>query len=157
MRKQLLTYDAYKDKTLEELFAPELLAKSLTLQANVLASKLWLNEGQNTFKTINLPVDVQMSPIFSITTFDHPAFAYPLLIFGGNQSKVKPEMGSQMGSFGGVLMTDDGQNWKSLSLEKSAFYAPGETRDIVTINSTSGRRLLVFRNNDEVLEFEIEK
>lgn len=157
LRKQLLTYDAYKDKTLEELFAPELLAKSLTLQANVLASKLWLNEGQNTFKTINLPVDVQMSPIFSITTFDHPAFAYPLLIFGGNQSKVKPEMGSQMGSFGGVLMTDDGQNWKSLSLEKSAFYAPGETRDIVTINSTSGRRLLVFRNNDEVLEFEIEK
>ncbi len=157
LRKQLLTYEAYKNKTLEELFGEEILSKSVTLLAENLASSLWVNLGNGGFKSVQLPHEAQLSPIFSFETLTLVDNEYPLIVFGGNQSKVKPELGSQTGSFGGVLMTEDGENWKSLSLEKSGLFVPGEIRDMMVLDSGNGKRLIVFRNNDEALEFEILK
>lgn len=157
LRKQLLTYEAYKNKSLADLFEPDLLSKSLTLRANTLVTSLWLNQGDGAFESVTLPIDIQMSPVFAIAAISTPNEAYPLLVYGGNQSKIKPEMGTQMGSYGGLLRTTDGKAWKSLSLTQSGLFFPGETRDIVQLNSTSGTRMLVFRNDDEVLEFEIKK
>ncbi|MDN3205377.1 VCBS repeat-containing protein [Algoriphagus sediminis] len=155
LRKQLLTYDSYKVKTLEELFGDEILSKSVTLGAENLASSLWLNQGNGAFKSIQLPHEAQLSPIFSFESLSLSGYDFPLVLFGGNQSKVKPELGSQMGSFGGVLMTEDGENWKAVSMEETGLFIPGETRDMMILESSETKRLIVFRNNDDALEFEI--
>ena len=140
---------------LEDLFSKETLSNSLILEAKSLASTAWVNQGNKTFKTVVLPHDAQLSPIYSFELVYRKDYKYPLIVFGGNQSKVKPEIGSQMGSYGGVLTTKDGREWTSLPLEKTGLYAPGEIRDIVTINSEGGRKLIVIRNDDKALEFEI--
>ncbi|MHA7131137.1 VCBS repeat-containing protein [Algoriphagus namhaensis] len=155
LRKQLLTYDDYKDKSVEELFGADLLSNSLTLSVETLETTLWLNQGDGSFKKSELPLAPQLAPVFDFEVIEHPDYDFPIILYGGNQFRVKPELGSQMGSYGGVMVTEDGKKWQTLSLEQSGFYIPGEIRSIKKLKSKSHQMVLVVRNNDEVLEFEI--
>lgn len=154
LRKQLLTYESYQNKSLEELFPEAIWANSLTLQADILETSLWINDGAGKFLAVKLPIDIQSSAVYSITSIVQDA-DLPYLIFGGNQSQIKPELGSQMGSYGWVLKPDGKNHWKTLLPEESGLFVPGEIRDFLQINLENKPNLVVLRNNDTPLVFEI--
>jgi hypothetical protein len=154
LRKQLLTYESYQNKSLEDLFPEAVWANSLTLQAEKLETSLWINEGQGKFQSTVLPFDVQSAPVYSITSIDSETGGR-YLIFGGNQSRIKPELGSQMGSYGWVLKPDGKNQWKTLLPAESGLFVPGEIRDFLQINLENKPNLVVLRNNDTPLVFEI--
>jgi enediyne biosynthesis protein E4 len=154
LKKQLTTYEAYKSSSLESLFPESVWANSLILQADILETSLWINQGNGSFIRSSLPVEVQSSPVYSIDIV-HQSSGTPFLVFAGNQSRIKPEMGSQMGSFGWVIQADQNGNWKSLLPEESGIYIPGETRSFIQLKSANKPYLLTFRNNDTPLVFEI--
>ncbi|WP_332912424.1 VCBS repeat-containing protein [Algoriphagus boritolerans] len=154
LRKQLLTYESYQNKSLEELFPQAIWANSLTLQADMLETSLWINEGQGKFLPAALPIEVQSAPVYSITALDGD-LGSPYLIFGGNQSRIKPELGSQMGSYGWVLKPEGKNQWIALLPQESGLFVPGEIRQIFQINIENKPNLVVLRNNDTPLVFEI--
>lgn len=154
LRKQLLTYESYQNKSLEELFPESVWANSLTLQAEMLETSLWINDGQGKFQSTPLPFDVQSAPVYSITPIETAA-GEQYLVLGGNQSRVKPELGSQMGSYGWVLKPDGKNQWKALLPEESGLFVSGEIRDLIQINLENKPNLVVLRNNDTPLVFEI--
>lgn len=154
LRKQLLTYESYQNKSLEELFPQAIWANSLTLHADILETSLWINDGEGKFLSVKLPIDIQSAPVYSITSISQDS-EIPYLIFGGNQSRIKPELGSQMGSYGWVLKPDGKNHWKTLLPEESGLFVPGEIRDMIQINLDNKPNLLVLRNNDTPLVFEI--
>ncbi|MFN3998350.1 VCBS repeat-containing protein [Algoriphagus sp.] len=154
LRKQLLTYESYQNKSLEELFPQAVWANSLTLQADILETSLWINDGQGKFLSVNLPIEIQSAPVYSITSIGQDS-KIPYLIFGGNQSRIKPELGSQMGSYGWVLKPDGKNQWKTLLPLESGLFVPGETRDMIQIKLENKPNLVVLRNNDTPLVFEI--
>ncbi|MBN3583876.1 VCBS repeat-containing protein [Algoriphagus aestuarii] len=153
LRKQLLTYESYQNKSLEELFPEAVWAKSLILTAGTLETSLWLNDGKGNFTLTVLPSEIQSAPVYSITSISGIS-GVSLLIFGGNQSRIKPELGSQMGSYGWVLKPNGKNQWRTLLPEESGLYAPGEIRDFLQINLENKPNLVVLRNNDEPLVFE---
>ena len=155
LRKQLLTYSSYKNKNLEELFPESVLSKSVTLQADILETSLWINEGNGNLSQRALPNEIQASPIFSIYALPSES-GVATLFFGGNQSRIKPELGGQMGSYGWVLKPNGKNQWKSLLPEQSGLYVPGEIRSILSIKIENERHIITLRNNEKPLIFKIQ-
>lgn len=154
LKKQLLTYESYQNKHLEDLFPQAVLANSLTLQADKLETSLWINEGNGLFKSLALPVEIQSAPVYSILALPGKS-GLPYLIFGGNQSRIKPELGSQMGSYGWVLSPISTNQWKVMRPQESGFFVPGEIRSILPIQIENKSNLVVFRNNETPIVFTI--
>jgi hypothetical protein len=154
LKKQLLTYASYQNKSLEELFPQVVWAKSLTLQADRLETSLWINEGNGKFNLTTLPIEIQSAPVYDISTLPGKS-GLPYLIFGGNQSRIKPELGSQMGSYGWVLQPNSPNSWKALKPQESGFFVPGEIRSILTLSIENKPNLVVFRNNEAPIVFAI--
>ena len=154
LRKQLLTYESYQSKALEELFPQAIWAKSLTLRAQILETTWWINAGNGSFQQAALPLEIQSAPVYSITSVARNQ-ELPYLVFGGNQSRVKPELGTQMGSYAWVLEPTGKNQWKALLPGQSGLFVPGEIRDMIQINLENKPNLVVLRNNETPLVFEI--
>lgn len=154
LRKQLLTYESYQNKSLEELFPKAIWANSVTLHVQIMETSLWLNEGNGKFTATTLPREIQSAPVYAITSIPNKS-GTPMLVFGGNQSRIKPELGSQMGSYGWVLKSDGNNQWKTLLPAESGLFVPGEIRDFLPITIENKPNLVVLRNNDTPLVFEI--
>ncbi|AMQ55749.1 VCBS repeat-containing protein [Algoriphagus sanaruensis] len=153
LKKQLVTYASYKDKALEELFPEAIWANSLILPLDRLQTSLWINQGKGHLVEEFLPSEVQSAPIYANALISKPGKS-PLLIVGGNQSRIKPELGSQLGSYGWVLEAKN-NSWQALLPEQSGLFVPGEIRDIQVIEIANQSNLLVLRNNDTPLLFAI--
>lgn len=154
LRKQILTYASYQNKSLEELFPKTILSKSITLKADILETSAWINEGKGKLTQIVLPSDIQASTIYAIHAIKQ-SNGMSTLVFGGNQSRIKPEIGSQMGSFGLVLISDGKDKWKSLLPEESGLFVPGEIRGILPITIRNKPNIVFTRNNEKPLVFNI--
>jgi len=154
LRKQLLTYASYQNKTLESLFPESVLSKSVTLRAETLATKLWLNSGNGKFIEAALPAEIQQAPIYAVEKISSPSGKIQLVL-GGNQSRIKPELGSQLGSYGWLLELQSDGTWKALLPEQSGLYIPGEIRDFQKLIINSKPYLLAIRTNENPIAFEI--
>ncbi|PRY89006.1 VCBS repeat-containing protein [Mongoliibacter ruber] len=147
LRKQLLTYDAYKDKKMEDLFSQDILDNSLVLEAKTLSSALYKNKGNGTFTRENLPTEVQYAPIYaSLGVLAKNNEKH--LILGGNQSRIKPELGIQMGSYGWLLQQNSSGEIIVVPAERSGLYVEGEIRNIQKVKTDQGVLLMVSRNNN---------
>lgn len=154
LRKQLLTYSAYQNKALEELFPESVWANSLILTADRLKTSLWLNQGKGVLKEAMLPAEVQYAPVYAMKQFVSTT-GDRYLIFGGNQSVIKPEMGTQLGSYGWVLAYQGNDQWNTLLPRESGLFVTGEIRDFQLINQSNKTNLLVLRNNEAALVYTI--
>jgi len=152
LKKQLPTYASYQNISLQELFPKDVLAKSLILKADLLSTSVWINNENSSFEKASFPKEIQLAPVYAITSFQGKG-DQQFLIFGGNQSKIKPELGSQMGSFVWVAQKSSTNNWKILLPEESGIYVPGETRDILSFQIKNENHLLFLRNNENTITF----
>lgn len=154
LRKQLLTYDAYKNKRLEDLFPQEILSRNMVLNVHTLETSLFINQGNGTFAKAILPYPIQSSPVYAIHSFKDDLGKIHLL-FGGNQSRIKPELGINMGSFGWHLTGSNEKDLHLIPANQSGFFVRGEIRDIKSIKTTKGKRIVVSRNNDVPVAWEL--
>lgn len=155
LRKQLLSYDIYKDKTMQELFSEDVLSQSKVLEVHTLQSSLFINQGNGKFIKGVLPQLVQSSPVYAFATWKDDRQGKTHLLIGGNQSRIKPELGINMGSYGWHLMGEDIHSLQVVPADQSGFYISGEIRDIQLIQTAKGKVLMVAKNNDKVELFEL--
>ncbi|MGY6744363.1 MAG: VCBS repeat-containing protein [Cecembia sp.] len=152
LRKDLLTYDIYKDKRMEDLFSKEVLSRSLVLEVHELETSLFVNQGNGTFVKRILPSEIQSSPVYAMALWKDGEGSNHLFL-GGNQSRIKPEIGINMGSYGWHISIGPSRELDISSASHSGFFVQGEIRDIQVLNSKDGQVILVARNNDFPLLF----
>jgi enediyne biosynthesis protein E4 len=147
---KLKKYDDYKDATIEDIFSPDVLKRSVKLNAQYMESCLMINTGQGSFQLTPLPVESQFSPVYAIFAddFDHDGICD--IIIGGNQYRAKPETGINDASYGLFLKGYNGGTWKSIPSLKSGFFTKGEIRDLKILNINGSRIIAVARNNDNL-------
>ena len=143
-------YDDYKDATIEDIFSPEVLKRSVKLNARYMESCVMINTGKGSFHIIPLPVEAQFSPVYAISAedFDHDGICD--IILGGNQYRAKPETGIYGASYGLFLKGCAGDTWKYVSSLKSGFFTKGEIRDLKILTINGNRIIAVARNNDNL-------
>lgn len=146
-------YADYKDQTIDQIFPPEILNRSLVLNAKLMKSCTLMNNGKNKFSISPLPVEAQFTPLYSISAddFNHDGI-YDLLL-GGNQYRAKPETGIYAASYGLFLKGNIGGAWKSIPNKESGLFTKGEVRDIKILNIDGVQFIVVARNNNSLQFF----
>jgi hypothetical protein len=143
-------FDDYKNATINDIFSPEILQRSIKLSARYMQSCVMMNTGSGRFNLKTLPAEAQFSPVYSIYAddFDHDGICDILL--GGNHYRAKPQTGIYDASYGLFLKGDPGESWHSVSALNSGIFIKGEIRDIKNLKVKGKPLVAVTRNNDSL-------
>lgn len=149
--KQYPNFKSYANQTIQDIFSPQQLESSLLYRAVELRSGVLWNDGKGNFHFEPLPVDAQLSPIYSFYVEDLNEDGIKDIIAGGNQYRMKPEIGINAGSVGVLLLGEETRRFRALPHAASGLYVEGEVRKIAGLQSKAGRQILFARNNDRPL------
>jgi len=148
LEKKYPKYEMYKNQQVTDIFTPEQLKSAIHLEADLLETSIFINDGTGKFSRKTLPAEVQFSPVYAACIFDSNNDNNPDILLGGNLNNVKPEVGSYDASYGAILEGDGKGGFSYLPAKLSGFRLNGEVRDIKVINTKSGKLVLVARCND---------
>lgn len=149
LKKTILFYQDYGDKSIDELFNNTIVQSSNVLQVNLLTSVILLS-GPVGYQRVDLPLEAQYSPVYSLLLNDLDNDGIIDLVAAGNQYQIKPQFGRQDAShawfFKGVLK--DGKFNFSPGQDLNV---KGQIRDIELIEF-NGDKFILFAKHDDELE-----
>jgi hypothetical protein len=148
-------YEMYKDQQITDIFAPEQLQNSIHLDAFILETSLFLNDGAGHFTRKSLPVEVQFSPVYAAEVGDFNHDGNSDILLGGNLFNVKPEVGRYDASYGSFLAGDGKGGFRNVPAKTSGFRLDGEIRDILEVTTNNGKLMVVARSNDALQVFKV--
>ena len=150
LKKRFPNYELYKQASINEIFAEEELSEADILSVENLQSVILVNQGEFKFEIIELPKEVQYTPIYAISSGDYDHDGDEDLVLGGNQYNALPEAGIYDASYGIYLENDGSGNFKYIPADKSGFKVVGQVRSIVSTDSS----VIVALNNDAYVTYE---
>jgi hypothetical protein len=149
------TYESYKDQQITDLFPPEQIINSIKLDACILETSLFLNDGSGHFIKKSLPIEVQYSSVYAIGSGDYNNDGIFDLLIGGNLFNVKPEVGRYDANYGQLLLGDGKGGFRYIAPKHSGLRLEGEVRDFLEVKTAKGKILVVARSDDPVQVFSI--
>ncbi|OEK02607.1 hypothetical protein BFP97_14220 [Roseivirga sp. 4D4] len=153
LRKKYVKHESYKDQTIEDIFDQETLGNSLKSQANELRTSIFFQEPNGGFRKVPVPAEAQFSQVFSILPEDVNDDGLIDLIIGGNQTRMKPEMGINNGSYGLTLLNLGNEDFKALKPSESGILVRNDTRQIKKIEIRGEGVFLFVRSNESSLAY----
>lgn len=157
VKKLTLKHEDFAQKTIQDLFAADLLEKSLVKTINYAASCIAVNEGNGKFTIKKLPLATQLSCINSILCTDVNKDGLTDLVMGGNCFGFLPQFARMDASFGHVLLNKEKGDFADLSGKQSGLELTGVIRDIKEIPAKDGRYLLILQNDETPMLFRVKK
>ena len=148
LKKQNLKFEAYGNKTIQQLFPGEVMQKAQMYEFNSGASCIAYNEGDGRFLVQPLPVQVQFSSVNAIVCHDFNQDGRPDLVMGGNQFHFQPQFSRLDASYGHFIINKGRSQWEWVAPRQSGLELRGMVRDIRLLPIT-GRTGLLFLQNDE--------
>jgi hypothetical protein len=155
LKNEYLGYEKMAGKTVEEIFGDKL-QNANVMVANTLASTILLNDGKGHFKASPLPFPLQWSPIFTFDAYDFNGDGKTDILSGGNFFGIDPYEGRYDAMPLAISLGDGKGGFSTLIQHSGALLTQGEVRDIKPILVAGQRCLLVARNNDRLLLFQID-
>jgi enediyne biosynthesis protein E4 len=148
LKKAYLNYSDVAGKTVQYMFY-DLFKDYKELQAEVLASSCFINDGKGNFKRTDLPDELQFAPVFSFINFDYNNSKNYLA--SGNFYGTTPYEGRYDALQPGIFS----YNKKTAAAQYQSQLASvtGETRDMKWINYAGGGKVLVIARNNKSLIF----
>lgn len=147
LEKKYPKYEMYKNQQITDIFTPEQLSKAIHLHAYLLETSLFLNDGNGHFTRKPLPIEVQLSPVYSIYVGDFNGDGNLDILLGGNLYNAKPETGRYDASYGTFLLGDGKGNFRNVPAKESGFRVKGEVRDMMEVKTAKGNILVVAKSN----------
>ena len=146
-------YADYKDQQIHDVFSAQELESATRLTAYDLSTSVYLG-GQNlTFTKVPLPMQVQFSNVMAISIEDFNQDGHLDILLGGNMYQSKPEMGRYDASYGSLLLGNGSGEFNFMSPSVSGLKLDKAVREIKSIASPAGVRILVANNNDRLQVF----
>lgn len=139
------TYASYAGKTVNDLFAPEVLSQAVHLQATELRTVVGINNGIGQFTLEALPTEAQLAPTYGLAALDLDGAT---ILLGGNLYEVKPEAGRYDASYGAAIMA---KTLTAIPWHDSGFFVQGPVRSILSLKNRP--LILVAINNDALRAF----
>ena len=156
LKKVALKHAEYAESTMQELFPPEVLDKSLVLKATHLESAILWNEGGR-FSLQPLPEPAQVAPVFSILARDVDQDNCVDLLLMGNLQSLKPELGRLDANRGVFLKGLDDRKYETVTSIQSGLWIRDEVRDAEVIEMNGKPHVFVARNNEKMKVYQLER
>ena len=148
LKKKFPDYKSFENADINVIFKGKELQDVLTLSANRLQTTLLMNNGNFDFEIVDLPNEVQYSPVYAFEFQDFDNDGDTDIVYGGNLYNVKPEFGRYDASYGGYLENQGNMKFDYINNGKG-FSINGEIRDLIVHEN----ELIVIRNNDSIAVF----
>ena len=155
LEKKYPKYELYKDQQITDIFSPEQLKNSVHLDAFILETSLFINDGSGNFIRKPLPVEAQFSPVYAGVTGDYNGDGNADILLGGNLFNVKPEVGRYDASYGTFLAGNGNGGFEFVPARLSGFRLEGEIRDFIEINTPGGKLLIAATSNGPLQVFKV--
>ena len=148
LKKSYLKYSEVAGKTVQYMFY-NLFKDYREAKAEVLTSSCFVNNGKGGFTRIDLPQEVQLSPLFAFAGFDtHGGNGW---LTGGNFYGTVPYEGRYDAMIATSFSFDKTNN--KFSAGAAIPSIDGEVRDMKWLNAGTGRHILVVANSNSGLHF----
>jgi hypothetical protein len=150
MRTRFPDYKGYADAGIKEIFTPDELKDVSRLTATTLKTMAFLNNAGK-FNALELPVQAQYAPVFTITAIDYDKDGNKDLLLCGNIRKSKLKFGKSDANYG-ILMKGNGKGvFNYIPQVSSGFNITGDVRSVVTI----ANKLLVGINQQGIRAYQV--
>ncbi len=148
LKKKFLYAKDFGYATMDQVWPQKDLDASLNLFCYVLETCWWENQGGK-FVRHSLPLQAQTSVVQGIITGDFNGDGKIDLLLAGNKYGLEVET-NRCDAGNGTLLTGDGKGHFSwYNNMESGFWAMREARDMLSLNSTGGKQLIIVSNNND--------
>jgi len=151
MRTRYTDYKSYADVTLKDIFTEDELKGVKHLQATRLATAFFESGTDSRFHEKALPVQVQFSPVFTITALDYDKDGKQDLLLCGNINHARLRFGKFDANYGTLLHGDGKGGFTYIPQNKSGFNIWGDVRSVIN----TGKELLFGINQKEIKAYQI--
>ncbi|MES2647692.1 MAG: VCBS repeat-containing protein [Bacteroidota bacterium] len=148
LKKQNLNYENYAQKSIQELFASDILSGSDQMIFNYASSCIAINNGNGDFSIQRLPDYLQFSSVNAILCTDLNLDGKIDVVAGGNKFGFLPQFSRLDASFGHVLINKGNVMFDEIEASKSGLEIRGQIRDIKNLQAKDKQRLLFLQNNE---------
>lgn len=153
LRKKYVKHESYKDQSIQDIFEAETLSRTVKLEVQTLESKVFYGQSDGTYQSSPLPSEAQFSQVFSILAGDIDDDGLQDLIIGGNQTRMKPELGINNASYGLTLLNSKDGKLRPLRPSESGIYVKNDTRQIKKLRLGQNDVLMFIRSNERSVVF----
>ncbi|MCH8905113.1 MAG: VCBS repeat-containing protein, partial [Bacteroidetes bacterium] len=155
IKDKFKNYDAFGKATLEDVYGDALQSALQHHEAKMFESIYIINEGNNKFKLLPLPIEAQVSMVFGIIIEDFNGDGNEDVLLAGNFYVSEVETGRADAGIGLYLKGNGKGNFTPVKVRESGFFADRDVRDLALIKNydDSGYSILVANNNDKMQIF----
>jgi len=145
-------YDIFASLDVQEVYGEENLENALRLSVNTFESAALINN-ESFFDFKPLPNYAQFSSVNDIIIKDFDNDQINDLLIVGNMYHAEIETARNDAGNGLFLKGVGDGSFKEVSVSESGFFAPGDSKKIITLNLGSNNIILVANNNDRIQIF----
>jgi enediyne biosynthesis protein E4 len=151
LRKRFTSYISYADITLKDIFNEEELNSSGHLQANYMATALFMSGAGEKFSVSPLPTQAQYSPVHTITVLDYDKDGHDDVLLCGNNSHTKIRLGRFDANYGLLLKGNGSGGFQYIHQSISGFNLQGDVRSVIELN----KALLLGVNQRAIIAYKL--
>jgi enediyne biosynthesis protein E4 len=127
------TFKSYADATIKDIFTDTEMKDAKHLQVNDLRTSFFMFGSDGKFHEKKLPLQAQISPVFTITPLDYDKDGNEDLLLCGNINHARLRFGKSDANYGVVLKGDGKGNFQYISQQESGFHIRGDVRSVINI------------------------
>jgi len=145
------TYSSFGASRVEDIFPASDLKSAQVREVYTLASAIARNNGNGTFTLERMPIEAQVSPIYTSLADDFDGDGRTDLLVAGNFYGVPPVFGRYDASYGLMMRGNAEGRLVPVDMDESNLVIEGQVRHLKMLKGPNGERLIaVARNNDTV-------
>ena len=147
------TYAQYAHSDLAGIYTEEKLAGALHLQATMMMSTVFFNDGKGHFTAQALPMIAQVAPINAIIPMDVDGDRHVDLVCAGNNWGAEVETTRYDAGTGLILRGDGKGGFTPIPLSRTGFFAWGNAKDLAFARTGPDKSpLILVANNNDILQ-----
>lgn len=151
IRKKYPSYKSFAGQSIEQIFGADTAGLKKLSVATLLSTALVYANGK--YQSVDLPEEVQWSPVFNWLTGDFNNDGFTDIIAGGNLHNVSPFEGVYDAGYGTFLSGDAKRNFKTVMMLRSGIAIKGDIRDMKLVNIANGKPVIAVAVNNSQLRF----
>lgn len=149
IQQEFPSFQAFGNASLFDIYGQQTLAEGHHLIAQDFASS-WFENKDGRLIRHPLPTLAQISSVHGIEIHDWNGDGHLDLLMAGNLYESEVETPRNDAGMGVLLLGDGKGDFQTISAAESGFYAPGNVKALRSIETPTGRAVLVARNDDQL-------
>ncbi|MDQ8186493.1 FG-GAP-like repeat-containing protein [Pelagicoccus sp. SDUM812002] len=150
------TFADFARATLPEIIDTTKLDTATKLEANTLASGVFINNGNGTFSFSELPRLAQTAPVFGIAAQDFDGDGFTDIFLAQNSHAPEPTTGRFSGGLSLLVLGNGDGTFQPVPSAQSGLVVPGDAKSTITLDlgNDGWPDLVVAQNSDRLLAFQ---